>query len=188
MFFLRKPNFKLRACNHHIKGLPFFRRPPVCSVYARAVFSIRFPSFFQLIWQINLQQAEHKMQPGEEQSGKLHLSKTLNGTVYFMWSNKNMLTLRVCQWLRMIQRNSKRQAEPLWPHEEGATCKLHHRHLFTPSNCSGYLVRLFLPCWLAWWRYDCSHSLSHSFWLTSPIKTLGHILTDHLTFLNLHSY
>lgn len=28
------------------------------------------------------------MQPVEEHSSKLHLSKTLNGTVYFMWSNK----------------------------------------------------------------------------------------------------
>lgn len=46
MFFLRKLNFKLRACNHHIKGLPFFRRPLVCCVDAREVFSIRFPCFF----------------------------------------------------------------------------------------------------------------------------------------------
>lgn len=51
--------------------------------------------FFQLIWQINLQQAEHKMQPGKENSSKLYLSKTLGGTVYFMWSNKKKLTLSV---------------------------------------------------------------------------------------------
>lgn len=46
VFFLRKLNLKLKPCNHHIKGLPFFQQPLVCSLDAREVFSIRFLCFF----------------------------------------------------------------------------------------------------------------------------------------------
>lgn len=89
MFLLRKLTFKPKLCNHHIKGLPFFRQPLVCSVNARVVFFIRFLRFFfMLIWQINLQQAQHKMQLGKEHCSKLLLWKTRTRAVYFGWSNK----------------------------------------------------------------------------------------------------
>lgn len=69
------------------------------------------------------------MQPGKERSSKLHLSKTLTGPVYFMWSNKKKKK-KVFQWLHMAAtENSEPPAATAPTTWRGATFKLHRRHV-----------------------------------------------------------
>lgn len=188
MFFLRKPNFKLRACNHHIKGLPFFRRPLVCIVCARAVFSIRFPCFFSWSGKLTYNRPNTRCSPERSRAANCIYQKHSTGLFTLCDLIKTCSRWECvsdCVWYKGTVSAEQNRSDHMKkePHVNsiGVIC-------LSLSNCSWYLARQYLPCWLAWWRYDCSHSLSHSFRLTSLIKTLGHILTDHLTFLNLHSY
>lgn len=55
------------------------------------------------------------MQPGKEHSSKLHLSKTLTGTVYFMWSNKKKAH---AESVSVIAEGYKRRASLKYSHPD----------------------------------------------------------------------
>lgn len=189
MFFLRKLNFKLRACNHHIKGLPFFRRPLVCCVCARAVFSIRFPCFFSLSGKLTYNRPNTRCSP--ERSGAANCIYQKHSTGLFTLCDLIKTCSRWecvsdCVWYKGTVSAEQNHSDHMkkGPHvNSGGVICLSPLESFWVSRETAFTM----ADWHGW-RYDCSLSLSHSFRVTSLIKALGHILTDHLTFLNLHSY
>lgn len=121
LFTLRKQSFKLKPCNHHIKGLSFFGPPLECGVNARAVFFIRFSCFFSWSGKLTDTRLNTRCSLGKEQSSKLHSSKTLRGTVYVIKNNnqgKSSCWECLCDstW---IKKNGKLWLRTLQPHEGG---------------------------------------------------------------------
>lgn len=145
VFTLRKQNFKLKPCNHHIKGLPFFGPPLECCVNARPVFFIRFLCFFSWSGKLTYNRLNTRCSLGKEHSSKLHSSKTLRATVYVIknQTKKNggfMLSVSV------ITYGYKRTVSSDYEHlttSRRSTFSLHHCHLFITLNYSWYLYRTF---------------------------------------------
>lgn len=124
LFTLRKQNFKLKRCNHHIKELPFFGPPLECGVNARAVFFIRFFCFFSWSGKLTYNRLNPRCSLGKEHSSKLHSSKTLRGTVYVIKKHQAEEKRSSC-WeclcdYTWIKENSKLWVWTLQPHEGGA--------------------------------------------------------------------
>lgn len=123
MFFLRKLTFKLKPCNHHIKGLPFFRQPLVCSVDARAVFSIRFLCFFSWSGKLTYNRL----------NTRCSLERSIAANCIYQKHSLGLFTL--CDLIKKNAhaesvsviahgcKNSKSQVRPPRPHEEGLHLK-----------------------------------------------------------------
>lgn len=160
-FFLRKLNFKLKPCNHHIKGLPFFRQPLVCGVDARAVFSIRFLCFFSWSGKLTYNRL----------NTRCSLERSIAANCIYQKHSLGLFTLcdlikrsscwecfSDCTW---IEENSKPQVQLPQPHEEGPHLNSITVICLSLQLIHGIFVRQFFPCWLVWWGCDCSRSLSH---------------------------
>lgn len=145
LFTLRKQNFKLKPCNHHIKGLPFFGPPLECGVNARAVFFIRFFCFFSWSGKLTYSRLNTRRSLGKEHSSNLHSSKTLEGL--FTWSKKQPkkeFMLRVSLGFHMAKKERwapSMNATTTW---KRPTFSLHHCHLFMAWTYSRYLMGHFV--------------------------------------------
>lgn len=149
MFFLRKLNFKLRACNHHIKGLPFFRRPLVCCVCARAVFSIRFPCFFSRSGKLTYNRPNTRCSPERSRAANCIYQKHSTGLFTLCDLIKTCSRWECvsdCVWYKGTVSAEQNRSDHMkkGPHVNsiGVIC-------LSPSNHSWYLVRRFLPGRLA---------------------------------------